>query len=305
VNCYPIQSRGNHNPALALELWRTIRKVDPDIVQTWLTQMDVLGGILCGQRAKLILSERASALGYPASFKNRLRHAIGVRADCVIANSRKGAEYWDGAARVETIPNGVDLQRIDSAPVKAGAGADLLRGRKAIVTVGRLSEQKQFETLIEATDRVRHEIPEVLLLIFGEGIERRKLEGLVDRLQLRDHVHFGGYVADIPSWMKAARLFASSSIFEGQPNVVLEAAAARVPMVLSDIPEHRELIGDAAAYAPPGEPCIFANVIVELLRHPERAADTVQGARETVERLSFDAVADAYASLYVRLTQAP
>jgi glycosyltransferase involved in cell wall biosynthesis len=180
-----------------------------------------------------------------------------------------------------------------------------LQGRKVIVTVGRLSEQKQFETLIEATDRARHEIPEVLLLIFGEGSERRKLESLVDRLKLRHHVHFGGYVADIPSWMKAAQLFASSSIFEGQPNVVLEAAAARVPMVLSDIPEHRELIGDAAAYAPPGEPEVFANVIVELLRHPKRAMNMVQAARETVERRSFDAVADAYVCLYLRLSKSP
>ena len=301
VHCVPIRGRRNHNPGLAVDVWRTVRAINPHIVQTWLTQMDVLGGLLSGQRPKHIVSERASGLAYPSTLKNRLRRSLGMRADCVVANSRMGAEYWYPAPNVVTIPNGVDLRWIDATPSNVLARSDLLRDRKVVITVGRLSKQKQMETLVRAVAQIRADIPEILLLILGEGAERGKLQGLVEQLDLTEYVHFGGYVTDIPVWLKSAHLFASSSLYEGQPNVVLEAAAARIPMVLSDIPEHRELVGNAALYATPGKPDRFAAALMQLLRSSGQRDELIAAARAVAEGYSFDAVADAYADLYLRL----
>src|SRR5262245_26828864 len=86
----------NHSPALLWSLWRLVRLLRPDLVQTWLTQMDIAGGMI----AKLtgtpwILSERNSALSYPASLKNFCRSRIAAGADAIVANSKAGKDYWD------------------------------------------------------------------------------------------------------------------------------------------------------------------------------------------------------------------
>jgi len=95
VQLHKLPSKGNYNPLLALEIYRLIRKLRPDVVQTWLLQMDVFGGIAALLNGvPFITSERASAPAYPAGWKTRLRVLLGQRATCVIANSNGGLDYW-------------------------------------------------------------------------------------------------------------------------------------------------------------------------------------------------------------------
>lgn len=294
----PIRSRGNCNPALAVELVAAIRRLRPDIVQSWLPQMDVLCGFLArSYGAKWILSERCSPLAYPRTAKNWLRRVVGERADLVVANSRHGLAVWNHKAK-RVVANAVDLGRIDETPDGYYAGSASLRGRKIVISVARLTEQKQSQVLIEAIRIARERVPELLLLLLGEGPDREQLTAQVAEHGLEDHVHFLGFRTDVPHWMKSADLFVSASLYEGHPNSVLEAAAARLPLLLSDIPEHRDAVGDTACYATPGDAAGFARAMVEIVESRELKETLAHAARGKVDGLTIEAIADEYASIY-------
>src|SRR5207249_2896769 len=97
------------------------RRIRPDVIHTWLTQMDIVGGAVARVlRVPWVLSERSAASSYPPVLLNRLRVAAGRRADIVAANSPGGAEYWQAhgypAARIEIVPNFVPTSELDAAP---------------------------------------------------------------------------------------------------------------------------------------------------------------------------------------------
>jgi len=104
-----------------------------------------------------------------------------------------------------------------------------------ILGVGRLTDQKDFQTLIQAFDIVRKRRA-VRLMILGEGEKRDALESLVNRLGLDEEVALPGFVENPYSYMQAAALFVLSSQWEGFGNVLAEAMACRTPVVSTDCP---------------------------------------------------------------------
>jgi glycosyltransferase involved in cell wall biosynthesis len=308
IACFPIRAKGNHNPLLAFEYLDAVRRFRPGVVQSWLTQMDLLCGMMPRRGARWVLSERASALAYKRTGsyssppKNWLRHVLGVRSDIVVANSPSGLAVWRDARAQMVIPNAVDLGAVDVAMEGHYSQNEPFRGRTIVVTVGRLTAQKQMGTLISAVEVIRTRMPKILLVILGEGPDRPQLERQIANADLNDHVRLEGYRNDVPAWLKSADVFCSSSLYEGQPNAVLEAAGARTPMVLSDIPEHRDAMAGGALYVPVGQPAQFARAILRVLESPELAEQVTALARKRVEQASVDAVTGAYAALYQSLT---
>ncbi len=140
---------GNHDPRILVGLIRLIRSSRPDIVQTWLTQMDVLGGIAAMScRVPWVLSERNSGLAYPNTLKNRLRKLVGGRANAVVCNSFSGVEYWHTRAShlipTGVIPNPLPLDEIDSTHAASDEEIDIAPQQRLCLFVGRLVAQKQY-----------------------------------------------------------------------------------------------------------------------------------------------------------------
>jgi glycosyltransferase involved in cell wall biosynthesis len=308
IVCLPIRAKGNHNPSLAFEYLDAVRRFRPAIVQSWLAQMDLLCGILPRRGARWVLSERGSALAYgrtgvyPSPFKNWLRHTLGVRSDMVVANSPGGLAIWQGARAQTLIPNGIDLEAIEADTKAHCSQRKPYIGRKIILTVSRLTKGKRTEVLISSAQEIRARIPNILLVILGEGPDRPQLERQIAEAGLNDHVRLEGFRTDVPAWLKSADVFVSASLHEGQPNAVLEAAAAGTPMVLSDIPGHRDTMADGAIYVPVEEPEQFAPTIMRVIDSPALARQVADLARKQVEKASVEAVTGAYVALYQRLS---
>ncbi len=127
--------------------------------------------------------------------------------------------------RVSVIPNPPALSRTDAAPVPLPAGRYLLG-------VGRLEPQKRWERLIEAFARLN--IPDLSLLLLGEGSARGALEAQVAQLGIGDRVMLPGYAADPIPAMRGAALMALTSDFEGVPGAVNEALALGTPVVATE-----------------------------------------------------------------------
>ncbi len=147
-------------------------------------------------------------------------------------------------------------------------------GVPVILAAGRLTEQKDFATLLCAFARLRTETP-VRLIILGEGRLRGALDGLARQLGVSDDVALPGFAANPYAWMSRASQFVLSSAWEGSPNVLTEALALGVPAVSTDCPSGpREVLagGRYGVLVPVGDAAGLAEAMRDTLAAPLPAA---------------------------------
>lgn len=141
-----------------------------------------------------------------------------------------------------------------------------------LLGVGRLTGQKDFALLVRAFARVRSHRP-VRLLILGEGPNRRELEGLIDRLGVRDDVSLPGFVDNPYAYMARAGAFVLSSQWEGLPTVLIEALYCGTPVISTDCPSGpREILqgGEHGQLVPVGDEVALAEAIEKTLSREKR-----------------------------------
>src|SRR5207253_6012868 len=145
--------------------------------------------------------------------------------------------------RVVVIPNGVDLERF--APRDRLAARVQYRvgeGAFVVASIGRLGQQKGHTYLLQALAGVHKQIPSLVCLIAGEGPLRQALESEARALGLEGVCRFLGSVRDIETVLAIADVAALPSLYEGMPNVVLEAMAMGCPVIASAVGGSTELV---------------------------------------------------------------
>ncbi len=187
------------------------------------------------------------------------------------------------AAKIEVGYNAVEIDRFGDPPppgLREQIGGD--SARPLVLTPARLDEQKGHPVLLRAAA----ELPGVDFVLAGEGPERPALEALAAELGIAERVHFLGYRDDIPQLLAACDVFALPSLYEGSSLAVLEAMAARRPVVSSAIGGTDELIDDGGdgLLVAPGDAAGLTSALRRLLSDPELRKAFAQRARERVER---------------------
>lgn len=162
---------------------------------------------------------------------------------------------------------------------------DWLAGRSYGVAIGRLSPEKAHEDLIEAFSRLANQQPAGCLVIAGDGPLRARLQARIASLGMADQIHLAGALGNPFPLLAGARFLAHPSRYEGQPMALLEAMVLRVPVLASDIPVHRELLGGRGLLVPSD-----LDSLVEGLRQavagelPRAAFDAEAYLRKVVHR---------------------
>jgi glycosyltransferase involved in cell wall biosynthesis len=224
-------------PLFLRRLAKAIGRSQPDIVHCWLVSAALWGrwaAALSGAPC-IVLSIRSTRVDL-AWLLRASRLADGPKIH-YLANSEAVAESihrFIGApwGRIAVIPNGIDLA--DHPP--SFSRDDLLRecscptGTIIALTVGRLSEAKNYPMLLRVAARCRGRIP-VHFFIAGHGEDQTTLMELARQLGVEDVVHFLGLRTDVPALLRRADFFFYTSRFEGSPNALLEAMAAALPIV--------------------------------------------------------------------------
>lgn len=216
---------------------------------------------------------------------------IGAKApySCVIRN-------WIGTSNSITVaPPSIQALRSqwNIAPEQVALGV-----------LGRLETQKNSELIIHALSRVRS--TEIVVLLAGQGSLLNSLRDLANRLGVSERVRFLGYLDEPLKFLSAIDLMVTASRFEGQPHALLEAISVRCPVLLSDIPEHRETVR-LLTHTPDASLLFFDdNSQASLVAKLDGLARTLPKLREIVTLMHAEAVGhslDAMVSAWVGLLE--
>lgn len=175
-------------------------------------------------------------------------------------------------------------------------------GLRVVLSVSRLSVEKDVPTLIEAFAQLHARHPRLRLLLAGDGPERPALQALLAQRGLSSVVQLVGRIAQPMAWMRRAAVFALASRFEGFGNVLVEALASGVPVVSTDCPVGpREILenGRFGRLVPVGDVAAMADAIEQALSHPAPPP----GAKEYAAQFTESRSAASYMALFNRLAR--
>jgi starch synthase (maltosyl-transferring) len=227
-----------------------------------------------------ISSQRNLLFGFPRWF---------LRLDAWLANSNLvdkmvavSEQTWQFCVAVEgmnpqkivVIPNGINPEEFDKFQWSTPELNDL-RGalgiaanKRVAITVARLHPQKGHVFLIQAASLILAKCSDVTFLLVGDGEERAVIEQRIEGMGLANHFRLLGARSDVPKLLALSDLFVLPSLYEGMPNVILEAMASRLPVVATDVDGTREVVIDreTGLLVPRADSKALGNAILLLLK---------------------------------------
>ncbi len=228
--------------------------------------------------------------------KNWLKQIVYRNAVCCIGASSAVKKYFQdiGCKNIEVIPNGIDLEKFNDL--------DHRKHGFVVMTVARLEKVKGIEYLIKAMSvdircrQTKH------LLIIGEGSQRKNLENLVKELNLQSKVKFLGEIPnqEIPQHLAEASCFVLPSLKEGFGIVILEAMAAGVPVIATNVGGIPDIVenGNTGILVEPKNPSQVADAINKIYSEPEIAEKLTQNALKALEKYNWDNISQQVLNIY-------
>ncbi|TAM52324.1 MAG: glycosyltransferase family 1 protein [Acidobacteria bacterium] len=209
------------------------------------------------------------------------------------------------AERARVVRNGVELARFRGPHDRGEARRALGIPEAAVVAcfVGRLETQKGIDTLVEAFATLPVEALDLYLLVAGDGSLRSGLEEAVRGGGRNDRVRFLSFRKDVEKVLGASDIFVLPSRFEAMPIALIEAMAAGLPSVVTDVGDNAEIVGDAGLglVVPPGDVGALARGIDALARAAETRRDMGVRAREAARRYSAEVAAHDVERVYAEV----
>lgn len=290
-------------------LTRELRRLRPALLQTYLFHANLAGRVAaCLAGVPIVVGGIRVAEKRSRWYArlDRWTEKLVTTQVCVSQGVYRFARETMGlrASKLLVIPNGVEVTRFAEATPLPRSTWGLPETSRIVLTVGRLDPQKGLLDLLQAASLLRESAPELHWLIAGEGPQRTQLEQFISQAGLQKCVHLLGRREDVPRLMKSADLFVLASHWEGMPNVVLEAMAARLPVVATQVEGTAELVqpGETGLLVPVGEPRTLSEAIQHLLNDPDQARILAEQAfLQVSQQYDWDRVAEAYSVLYRNL----
>lgn len=303
-------------PLACFRLVGLLRRMQPDVVQTWMYHADLLGGLaalLAGCR-HVIWGIRTTDIGKGGSRATALVRWLCSRLSCWVprrivcaayASRRLHAAIGYSGDRMVVIPNGFDLASLKAraADVAAlrhtcGLGADVF----VVGTLGRFNAVKDQHNFVRAAGVLAQQYPAVRFLLVGRGCDAANgvLSAWIAATGFPQRFVLLGERQDAPVCLAAMDVFALPSRTEGFPNVLAEAMAMGLPCVSTDVGDAAVVLGDCGEVVPPEDAQALAAGLSRLLDMPaeQRAALGVAGRKRIESEFSMAVCAERFVAIY-------
>ncbi|MBE9044416.1 glycosyltransferase family 4 protein [Pleurocapsales cyanobacterium LEGE 10410] len=281
----------------------------PDIVISHLTEFNILTTLaLLNTNHPVIIAEHCdpNLISYGRLWEI-LRRIVYPFAGRLVSVSQGVEDYftWLPQAKKIVIYNPFFIPHnsgVEVVEIPAGVNPE----QQWIMSMGRLTQQKGFDLLLEAFAQVAPQHPDWQLVILGEGELRSDLEQLITKLNLQERVVLPGRVKDPFPLLRRAQLFVMSSRFEGFPLAHGEAMLCGLPVIATDCPSGpRELIRDGVdgILVPNQDRSALARAIERLISNPEERQRLAMSAPEVGIRFSLNKIIQRWIELSERVIQ--
>lgn len=294
-----------------------MQREHPDVLQTYSHYSNILGpilGFVAGIPVR-VSSQRMSLPGAPKWLLKLDRWVANSRMTIkMVAVSEKTRRFCierEGirADKTVTIPNGIDLKEFDglsdaSSRKEIRKKLGVANNVPIVIIVARLHQQKGHKYLFESIPFVLKKAPTTHFILVGDGALRAHLEADVATRRLHKSVRFLGVRSDVPALLGASDCFVLPSLWEGMPNCVLEAMAAKIPVIATDVDGTVEVLEDGITglLVPPRDHQALRRCIVDILTDSALAQSLGRAGRHRVETtFSLERMIDGFSNLYDNL----
>jgi glycosyltransferase involved in cell wall biosynthesis len=272
-----------HLSALPLAVWRTakwLRKLQPDLVQSWMYRSDFIAALACQLVPQVRLVWGIRCVQVPKNSSLAVKVLIRINAflshilpDAIICCAEAAktfhSEMGYQLSKMVVVANGFDFElfradEIDRRAVRRELG---YRSDDVVVGVaGRYDELKDYDNFLAAAGRAAKLNDKLKFLMIGRGLdaENDRLITLVRANGLKDRTVLLGESDAVAKLMRGMDIFCLSSRSEGFPNVVVEAMATALPCIVTDVGDAALIVSDCGAVVPPRDASNLANAIVQL-----------------------------------------
>lgn len=304
-----------------LKLIYLLRKMKPDLVQTWMYHADLLGGLAARFAGcmRVVWGLRNSNLD---NKLNKYSTLIVVKScallsscipmkilTCSVQASKAHTDVGYRADKIMIIPNGFDLKQFqpdEFARIAFRLELGLKPETPLVGIVARFDLQKNHIGFIEAASIIQRELPDVHFIMAGSGVDENNstLTKAIKEKSLDKCIHMLGRRDDMPHLMAALDILVSTSFGEAFPNVLGEAMSCEVPCVVTDVGDSAQIVGESGRIVKSGEMYELATQVIDLLLlSPQEKLALGRNARSTVQaNYEIGYVTKQYESFYEHLT---
>lgn len=294
-----IGDAARRNPLLGgLRLRRIVRRFRPDIIHAH-TGHGLMFQALGLVRAPTVYTHHNIRMNFPAAlfrvFDRFVDRYVAICGACEAMLRRHVRKP------VTLIYNGVPASFASVGPRRAPAE------HPTVLAVGALTPQKDYPTLIRAAalcvPRFEAQGRRIRFRIAGSGAGEEEMRRAIAATGMAERVELLGTRTDVARLMAEADLLANSSVYEGFPIALIEAAMSSLPVVASDVGGNGEIVadGESGRLVPPGRPDLLAEAIVALLSDAATYAAFSERARAAARRFTVERCAEAHLRLYAEM----
>lgn len=281
---------GKFSLSSIIQLYKKIKLIKPDLVQTWMYHADLLGGLaarLAGVK-RIIWNIRHSNFDEKntkkmtvliASICGKLSSFIPEKIICCAESAVKyHTDIGYAKEKIVIIGNGYDLDKFLFNEKLGRTVRDELNldNTPVIGMIGRYDPQKDHKNLLESMSKIKKKNYKFKLILVGRDLNVRNvtLIAYIKKYDLSENIYLLDQRSDIPNILNAIDIHVLSSAYgEGFPNVVAEAMVCGVPCVVTDVGDSKFIVGQFGEVVPPSDSGMLAEAIISMLQLRENKED--------------------------------
>lgn len=283
------------------ELRNTLKTIRPNVIVSFFNNTSCFSWLAqFGLKIPIVFSERNDPINNIKGLRALLFQKIALHTSTKIVFQTQGARTCYSSKGIQKkstiIYNPLNLSEIE---------VSLSKNNYNIVSVGRLSSQKNQKLLIDAVAKLKNKYPKLTLTIYGEGNKRNALEQQIKDLGLINRIYLPGNETNVIDKISKSRMFVFSSDYEGIPNALLEAMSIGLPCVSTDCSPGgaREFIKnyENGILVPCNDTDAMANAIDFHLQNFEKSKLMAKNAMRINELLNINVIINKWSSLFDKI----